>query len=221
MSKFCENCGAELADDATICPNCNTTVGGAQAQAQEPAQTQTVVEETVKVEASATAKKTDTKKLAIIGGSIAAVVVIIIAIISSLISGRYKAPIKKYFKGLNKCDADTYVAAYPDFLKKADTYKDSTLKDRKKNLEKTYGDNVKYQYKILKKTKVEKKDLEKVQDYVKDKYKEKVKITKGFKVKMKQTIKGKEDYDYATDNMFVYKIDGKWYILDIDPEEIK
>lgn len=212
MSKFCENCGAEINDDATVCPNCNTPVGGAAAQ--------TVVEETVKVETASTEKKTDVKKMAIIGGAIAAVVVVIIAILSSLIGGRYKSPIKKYFKGLNKCDADTYVAAYPDFLKKDDTYKDSTLKDRQKNLEKVYGDNVKYKYKILKKTKIEKKDLEKVQDYVKDKYKEQVKITKGFKVKTKQTIKGKEDYDYATDNMFVYKIDGKWYILDIDPEDI-
>ena len=210
MSKFCENCGAEINDDVTVCPNCNTAVGA-----------EKVATETTNTASTSTDKKADTKKLAIIGGGIAAAVIILITIIVSLVSGRYKAPIKKYFKGLNKCDADSYVAAYPDFLKKSDSIKDSTLKDRKKNLEKTYGDNVKYQYKILKKTKIEKKDLEKVQDYVNDKYKEKVKITKGFKVKTKQTIKGKDDYDYATDDIYVYKIDGKWYVLDIEPDDVK
>ena len=187
MSKFCESCGAEINDDATVCPNCGATVSGAQAQAQA----QTVAsDETVKTETASTEKKGDVKKMAIIGGSIAAVVVVIIALLASIIGGRYKSPIKKYFKGLNKCDADTYVAAYPDFLKMET--KDKTLTDRKKNLEKTYGDNVKYKYNILKKTKIEKKDLEKVKDAIKDKYKESVKVTKGFKVKVKQTVKGKD-----------------------------
>ena len=216
MSKFCESCGAEINDDATVCPNCGATVTGAKEQVQ--AQAETVVNETVKTETASTEKKGDVKKMAIIGGSIAAVVVVIIALLASIIGGRYKSPIKKYFKGLNKCDADTYVAAYPDFLKMET--KDKTLTDRKKNLEKTYGDNVKYKYNILKKTKIEKKDLEKVKDAIKDKYKESVKVTKGFKVKVKQTVKGKKDYDYATDSVFVYKIDGKWYILDIDPENL-
>ena len=218
MSKFCESCGAEINDEATVCPNCGATVTGSQAQAQ--AETQTVASETVKTETASTGNNKDVKKLAIIGGSIAAAVIAIIVILSSIIGGRYKSPIKKYFKGLNKCDADTFVAAYPDFLKKDETYKDKTLTERKKNLEKTYGDNVKYKYSILKKTKIEKKDLEKVKDEIKDKYKESVKVTKGFKVKVKQTIKGKKDYDYATDYMYVYKIDGKWYLLDIDPEDI-
>ena len=216
MSKFCESCGAEINDDATVCPNCGATVTGAKEQVQ--AQAETVVNETVKTETASTEKKGDVKKMAIIGGSIAAVVVVIIALLASIIGGRYKAPIKKYFKGLNKCDATAYTAAYPDFLKMET--KDKTLTDKKKNLEKTYGDNVKYKYKVLKKTKIEKKDLDKVKDAIKDKYKESVKVSKGFKVKFKQTVKGKKDYDYATDYVYVYKIDGKWYILDIDPENL-
>ncbi len=215
MSKFCENCGAEINDNDTVCPNCNTPVGGAQAQ--------TVVEETVKTETASTStdKKADTKKLAIIGGSIAAAVVAIIIIISSLISGRYKSPIKKYYKGLNKCDSDLYAAAFPDFMKVSDNYTDSKLKDAKKEDEKDYGDKVKYSYKILKKEKVEKKELEYVQDYIKQKYDEKVKVTKGFKVKIKDSIKGKDDYDYRTSDRYVYKIDGKWYILGISPDSAK
>lgn len=216
MSKFCENCGAEINDDVTVCPNCNTPVGGASTVA-EP------IKETVKTETASTSasSKADTKKLAIIGGSIAAVVVVILAIIIGIVSGRYKSPIKKYYKGLNKCDADTYAAAFPDFMEVDKSVTDSSLKDQKKDDEKDYGDNVKYSYKILKKTKVDKDDLKNVQEYISKKYDKKVKVSKGFKVKIKNSVKGKEDYDYATSDRYVYKIDGKWYVLNVTPETAK
>lgn len=219
MSKFCENCGAEINDNETVCPNCNQPVGVAATAETVEAK----VEETVKTETASTStdKKADTKKLAIIGGGIAAAVVVILAIIISIVSGRYKSPIKKYYKGLNKCDSDTYAAAFPDFLKIDESVTDSSLKDEKKDDEKDYGDNVKYSYKILKKTKVEKKDLEYVQDYIKERYDEKVKVTKGFKVKIKDSVKGKEDFDYYTSDRYVYKIDGKWYVLSVSPETAK
>ena len=213
MSKFCENCGAEMEDNEVICKNCNTPVDGAPKK-------ETVAEPQQATASTATSAGSDKKKLAIIGGCAAAFVVAIIILIVSLVSGRYKSPIKKYVKGLNKCDADTYAAAYPDFTKTAESTKDKTLTDRKKNYEKTYGDNVKFKVDVLKKTKIEKKDLEKVKDAIKDKYKESVKVTKGFKVKVKQTIKGKKDYDYTTNDVYVYKIDGKWYLLNIDPEDL-
>lgn len=214
MSKFCENCGAEINENDTVCPNCNTPVGTE--NVAEKAEVK--VEETVKTETASTGKKPDTKTIAIIGGGIAAAVLAIIVIVVSIVSGFYKAPLKKYYKGLNKCDADSYAAAFPDFMKIGDSITDSKLKDQKKDEEKEYGDNVKYSYKILKKTKIEKKDLENVQDYIKTRYKESVKVTKGFKVKVKESIKGKDDYDYATSTKYVYKIDGKWYLLTVSPE---
>ncbi len=217
MSKFCENCGAEMDDNQVVCPNCGN---GAEAEKA------TVVEETVEEVKETTTSKTSTaksdniKKIGIIAG-IAVVAVAIIVFIVSLISGGYKNPIKNMVKGMNKADADIYLKAYPDFLKMDKTIDDDYLKEQKKDDEKTYGDNVKYTVKFLKKEKIEKKDLEYVVDYVKEKYDEKVKISKGFKVKVEQRTKGKEDYDYGTTDMYVYKIDGKWYRLSVSPESAK
>ena len=70
MSKFCENCGAEINDDVTVCPNCNTAVGA-----------EKVATEATNTASTTTGSKADTKKLAIIGGGIAAAVIIIITII--------------------------------------------------------------------------------------------------------------------------------------------
>ena len=67
MSKFCENCGAEMNDNDVVCAHC-----GPQA---EP-----VVENTVN-ETSASANSNNTKNIAIIGGIAAAVVILLVIII--------------------------------------------------------------------------------------------------------------------------------------------
>lgn len=209
MSKFCENCGAEMEDNQTVCPNCGN---GAEATATE----------TVKEEASTTKvsfKDPETvKKVGIIAG-IAAIVVIIIAIIASIAGNGWKAPLKNYVKGMNKCDSDAYLSAYPDFLEMKTS--DSDLKDQKKNDEKEYGDNVKYSIKFLKKEKIDKDELKDVQEYIEKKYDKKVTVKKGYKVKVEAKTKGKEDYDYGTSTRYVYKIDGKWKMLNVSPETAK
>ena len=210
MSKFCENCGAEMADDQVVCSNCGN---GAEAEkVAEP------VAEEVKANPTTSNKSELIKKVGIIGGIVAAVA-IIVAIIVSLASGGWKKPIKNYVEGMNKCDSDKYLAAYPDFLEMKTS--DSDLKDMKKNSEKEYGDNVKYSYKILKKEKITKDELKDVEEYIKNKYDKSVKVKKGFKVKVEYKMKGKDDFDYQTTNVYVYKIDGKWKMLNVSPETAK
>ena len=95
MSKFCENCGAEMADDQVVCPNCGN---GAQAEkVAEP------VVENAESNATSTNKSEMIKKVGIIAGLVA-VVVIIIAILASLIGSGWKKPIKNYIKDVeDKC----------------------------------------------------------------------------------------------------------------------
>lgn len=210
MSKFCENCGAEMEDNQVVCSNCGN---GAEAEkVAEP------VAEEVKANPTTSNKSDLIKKVGIIGGIVAAVA-IIVAIIVSIVSSGWKKPLKNYVQGMNKCDSEKYLAAYPDFLKMKTT--DSDLKDMKKNAEKEYGDNVKYSYKILKKEKIKKDELKDVEEYISKKYDEKVKVKKGYKVKIEAKTKGKEDYDYATSTRYVYKIDGKWKMLNVSPETAK
>lgn len=212
MSKFCENCGAEMEDNQVVCPSC-----GNGAEAEKATETATATEE-VKTNPTSSNKSETIKKVGIIGGIVAAIV-IIIAIIASIIGSGWKKPIKNYVAGMNKCDSDKYLSAFPDFLKMKTT--DSDLKDSKKNDEKEYGDNVKYSAKILKKEKISKDELKDVEEYIQKKYDTKVSVKKGFKVKIEAKTKGKEDYDYGTSTRYVYKIDGKWKMLNVSPETAK
>ena len=206
MSKFCENCGAEMNDNDVVCAHC-----GPQA---EPA-----VENTVN-ETSTSANSNNTKNIAIIGG-IAAAVVILLVIIFSIFGKGWKKPIDNYFKGMEKGKADTMLKAYPEFMDMDETIDDDYMDDSMDVLEDEYGEKIKISYEITKKEKISKGDLEDIAKYIDVKYEEDVKVSKGYELKVKVTIKGKDDEDTKSGKRYVYKIDGKWYLLDVSPDTAK
>lgn len=208
MSKFCQNCGSEVDDTAKNCPNCGAAV-------QEP-----TVKKEVKQEANNTSTKSasnNTKLFAIIGGAVAALLVVILLIVA--LGGGYKKPIDNFIKGMEKGNAKTMMKAFPAVMKEdlEDYITDERLDDMKESLEDEYGKNIKITYKILDKEKIDKDDLKEVQEDLEDQYpdakKSKVKVTAGYKLSVKMTIKGKDDKESDTVTMKVYKIGGKWCIL--------
>ena len=213
MSKFCENCGAEMDDNQTVCPNCGN---GAQ-QAQEPANESTYSN-------TSTSNSGNIKNIAIIGGVIAAIVVVAAILINILGSG-WKKPINNYFKGMQKANSKTYLSAYPDFyVDKYDlenTYDDDGMEEMLDDLEDEYGEKIKITYKVKSKESIKKDDLKKVQEYIEKYYEEDVKVSAGKKVKVKATIKGKDDSDTDTRTLYVYKIDGKWKVFNTSPSDAK
>lgn len=220
MSKFCENCGAEMDDNETVCKYCGpkadtTAEPEVTASVEETATNNTTVENN-----TSSAKSNNTKNIAIIGGIVAAVIVII-AIICSIIGGGWKKPIDNYFKGMEKANAKTYLKAFPEFMDMDDTVDDDYMEDMKDSFEEEYGEKIKISYKITKKEKIKKGDLENVKKYIKKKYEEDVKVSAGYEVKVKATIKGKEGEDTDSQKMYVYKIDGKWYYMSISPDSAK
>ena len=155
------------------------------------------------------------KKIAIIGGIVAAVAVVIFLLIS-LIGGAYKNPIKNYFNGLQKCNAKTYIKAFPEFMKDdlEESYTNESLEDRKEKLEDKYGDKVKYSYKIIDKTKLTKDELKDSKKALEKLYKdEKIKLTDGYQVCVKVTIKGADKKETSYETFVVYKLNGKWCML--------
>lgn len=212
MSKFCQNCGSEVKDTDKNCPNCGAAV-------QEPE-----VKKEVKQEASNAAKTTtksatnNTKLFAIIGGAVAALLVVILLIVA-LAGGGYKKPIDNFIKGMEKGNAKTMLKAFPDVMKEdlEDYLTDDELEDMKADLEDEFGKNIKITYKVLDKEKIDKDDLKEVQEDLEDQYedakKSKVKVTAGYKLSIKMSIKGKDDKDSQTITMKVYKIGGKWCML--------
>lgn len=212
MSKFCENCGAEMNDNDVVCQHC-----GPQAEpAVEP-----VVENTANG-TSNSANSMDTKNIAIIGG-IAVAVIVVLIIIFSIFGGGWKKPIDNYFKGMGKFNADKYEKAYVEFIADDMDIDDDSMEKMEDYFEDEYGEKIKISYKIKEKEKIKKDDLEKVQEYVEEYYEEDVKITKGYKVKVKATIKGKDKEETNTEDMYVYKVDGKWGIISesLSPKDAK
>ncbi|HOZ54600.1 MAG TPA: hypothetical protein PK993_00930 [Clostridia bacterium] len=206
MSKFCEGCGAEIDDAAVKCKDC------VEKDTQEKNATAGVANE--KVKDSATTKKPMNKAILFggIGAAALAVIVLLIVLISNIFGG-YKTPISNMYKGMQKADLKSYLKAYPEFMGMDKYIDQDDMDDMLKSLEKEYGKNIKISYKIIDTEKIKKDDLEKVKEKVSKYYDKDVKISEGYKVTVKSTIKGKDDSETDTDDMKVYKIDGKWYIL--------
>lgn len=215
MSKFCENCGAEIDDNQVVCPNCGN--GAEEIKAEE-----TVTEATeTTTSTSSAAKSNNVKTYAIIGG-IAAAVVVILAIIISIVSGGWKKPIDNYFKGMEKGNLKTYTKAFPDFYNDKIDLDQDDMDKMHDSLEDEYGEKIKISYKVTKKEDIKKDDLKKVQEYIEKVYDEDVKVSAGKEVKVKATIKGKDDEDTDTQKMYVYKINGKWKLLNgVSPDTAK
>ena len=206
-----------MEDNQTVCPNCGNGASSEPTATVEETTTQTTYEST-----TTSTKSANAKKYVLIAG-VVAVVAIIIAIISSIFGSGWKKPIKNYFKGMEKADSKTYLSAFPEFYadKMEDYYDDDGMADMRDSLEEEYGSNIKISYKITDKEKIKKDDLQKVQKYIKKYYEADVKVSAGYKVKVKATVKGKDDKDTNTRTMYVYKIDGKWGILNTSPSEAK
>lgn len=208
MSKFCENCGAEMADDEVVCKHC-----GPQA---EP-----VAEPVVENTSNATsANSNNTKNIAIIA-AVAAVVIILVIVIFSIFGKGWKKPIDNYFEGMEKGNVEKYLKAYPEFLDMDENIDEDDMEEMLDEFEDEYGEKIKISYEVTKKEKIKKDDLEDVQKYIKERYEEDVKVTKGFELKVKATIKGKDDEDTDSQKMYVYKIDGDWKYFSASPDTAK
>lgn len=211
MSKFCEKCGSEMNDTDKVCPNCGAAV--------EEKSTKKDVQKDVKENNNSNtvnATEKDNKKTIAIVGIIASAVIVLLIAIFSIVSNAYKAPIKNYFNGMQKQNSKIYVKAYPDFMKDkmSDKYDDDYMEKMMKSYEKKYGDKIKISFKVLDKTKIDKDDLKDVKESLDNKYSdEKIKVTDGYEVCVKATIKGSDDKDVDYTTMKVYKINGKWCMI--------
>lgn len=207
MSKFCMQCGKEIEDGANICSFCGASQEG-----------------TTTVEGITTVNKSSNKAVAVIIAAAAVVLVILIVLFNLLFGGGYKKPVDNMMKAIETGKGKYLYKSMPEFLieyeyedeKKSEIYDDldESLEFITGMLEGEYGDDIKVSYKIKDKEKIDKDDLEELEDSIKDKYDEKVKVSKGYELKIKMKIKGDDDKDEDTTTINVYKIDGDWCLMD-------
>jgi hypothetical protein len=171
-------------------------------------------------------------KLAMIGGGAVVGVILLIVLISSLIGGAWKSPVKTYLNGTCKGkisfnavkklapaeyweymeeEQDLDMDDVEDYIK--DDYKDEFEESLESDyFEDEYGTDIKISYKIDSKKKLSKGKLGDLRDALKENYDiAKKSVKAAYKVKVKITIKGDEDKDTNTNNLYVVKIGSKWY----------
>ncbi len=207
---ICEKCGKENAEGMKFCEDCGAPLGGANVPNVDDIKAMIM----------------ENKEKAI---GLAAVVVIVIAIIAILLGGGYKKPIKNMIKAANTGKVTYALKAMPKQVQKEYKDDDDVLERLEKSLEnskkadkKEFGDNVKYSCEILDKIKLDKEDLEDAEESLGEEFEEAeyvddaddVKISKGYKVAVKQTTKGKDKKEVDYDTVYVYKVNGKWCTLD-------
>ena len=220
MSKFCTNCGHQNTDDTMFCVNC-----GGQLAAE------TVQEQPAKKKVNVEGLKKNPKKLAIIGIAAAVVVIALIVVLSSLLANPWKSGLNNYFDLLEgkkgavtkmiPKDAYDYIDKMVGWDKKdVNSEKESLAKEVSKSTKETYGDNVKYSYKVEKSKKFTKKMLEGLADGIENVYDiDSSKVKAAYIADIKVDVSGKDAFSWYETTVIVAKINGGWYVVDWNEEE--
>ena len=136
----------------------------------------------------------------------------------------YSEVLENYFKGVEEKDPDKYLKAFADVYADyyySDSIDEDYMEDMMESIEEECGDNVKISYEVKKEEKIDDDGLKTIQKYAKEMYNEDVKIEAGYELKVKVTIKGDDDENSTTTTLYVYKVDGKWGLINESPDQAK
>ncbi len=141
----------------------------------------------------------------------------------------YKGAVKNYiqFHGYGKTEflKDLAPKEFWDYLEEEDGVDfdeaQEIIDERYENfdemIEEEYGEDYKVKYKTKSKSEVSKSKLKKIAKALKEDYDIKSsKVTKGYKLKLEVSFSGSEDEGEEDLTVYVLKISGKWYVVDID-----
>lgn len=141
----------------------------------------------------------------------------------------YKGAVKNYvqFYGYGKTELlkDLAPKEFWDYLEEEDGVDfdeaqeiiDKKYEDFDEMIEEEYGEDYKVKYKTKSKSEVSKSKLKKIAKALKEDYDIKSsKVTKGYKLKLEVSFSGSEDEGEEDLTVYVLKISGKWYLVDVD-----
>lgn len=210
---FCENCGKENLGDARFCEGCGAPLTNPEAN-------------TVPTEPAQSGNK----------GTMVVLAVIVIAIIAGLVWGgislfggnKLMKPMNNIIKAIEKEDSEYYLKSVPEDVVKAAKKTDSDLEEEfeegaeliNEMLEDEYGKNFKIKAKVVDKKKIDKDDIEDLED---DIYLYEIDvddIEAAYEVEYEVTVKGKDGKEDAKFETHIGKIDGKWYFIDMDKDPL-
>lgn len=235
MSKICMNCGNQLDDNTMFCTNCGAEVS-APAPAPEAAPA-APVEQKKKLnvgELVAKAKK-DPKILIIACAAAVVILAVIIALLWNPIFNPWKSGLDNYVNLVIEGKASAVTKAAPKEVweyidDEAGISKDDFSKDKKdyakdasEDAKETYGDNVKFSYKVIKSKKMTKKMVEAYGEGLENTYDiDADSVKAGYVVEYEYEISGKTSFTWGEGRAYIVRIGTGWYMVssvDVDEED--
>lgn len=230
MSKICANCGNQMDDATMFCVNCGTPV-----PTPAPAAAPVKEKKAKKINVDGMTKdlKSNPKKLMILGGIAVIAVIAVVVILVSLLANPWKSGLNNYYDLLEgkpgavtkNIPNDAYDWIDDKYgLEKKDITGDKKdfAEDISENRKDTYGDNVKYKFKVVKSKKFTKKMLEGLADGIENSYDiDAKKVKAAYMVQYEYDIQGKEAFNWGETMCYVAKIGSSWYVVDWNGEEGK
>ena len=216
MSKFCNNCGSVMEDDAVFCTNCGAKEAPAAPVAPAAAPNYSY---------AGTPQQPEGGKKGLpfaLIGAIAIVAVVILAIV--LFAGGGHKDVAKNLEAVLNGKANKLESLAPKaFWEYMEDEHDVELKDLKEDfednyedaldeLEDEYGKNVKFTVKVTDSEKMDKDDVKDIAKAIDKSYDiDKDKIKAAYELELEMTIKGKDEKDEQDMDIVAVKISGKWY----------
>ena len=226
---FCSNCGSEMKEGNVFCSNCGSKSANAGQQAADVGQqtvgnTQGMPNYTSNSYTGVNQQmnKPNNNKIigmAVVGVAALAVLFILVKLFGAISTPGYEKPIKYVCDGIENGSFNTMMKAFPEYITDQldDYYGDDTddlMDSLVESLEDEFGKRLKVSYKITDKDKLDKDDIEELQDDVQYSYGEKVKIKEAYELEVEMKIKGSEDNRKDTSDVTVIKVGSKWYLSD-------
>ncbi len=220
MSKYCGNCGAELADSASVCGYCGM-----------PFQKKSLIQNIENITGISINPNEETvnkiKKFAKPAAIVVAAIVVLVVIISAISSNSgYKGALNKYFKGVQELDVEVVdsLTADLDMIGYDADEREELLYDAIESVmeeyEDDYGKDVKLKAKILDATVWDLDDVKLrkfVKNYEDNEDYDATAIKKAVELEIELTIKGdrRKDTDIEHD-FWMIKENGKWKVTYVE-----
>lgn len=227
MSKICTNCGNQMDDATMFCVNCGSPV---------PTPTATPAPEKVKKAQPIDIGKLlkNPKNIVILAGIVVALVLVVSVVFSlaspyigwrsgltnyfDLQEGKTSAVLKNIPKDAYEWFDDKYEMDKKDITSDKKDYAEDVSKENKD----TYGDNVKYTFKVVKSKRFTKDMKEGLADGIENYYDiDAKKVKAAYSVQIEYDVSGKEAFDWGETMVTVAKIGNSWYVVSWNGEEGK
>ncbi|MGN1158695.1 MAG: hypothetical protein ACI4SE_00715, partial [Lachnospiraceae bacterium] len=167
------------------------------------------------------------KKTGLIIGIIVAAIVIVAAVLIVILcfGGKrdsYEDAVKQYIKGVQEHDLSMMSETFPKPLRKEwieDTlywYDDEAdfWEYFDESIEYYCGSNVKYSYEIEDEERMDRDDLDELEEDLEYYYDYRCEITDAYELEVRINMKGKEGEDYSYMDFIAVKIKGEWYLIE-------